>query len=371
MRIAIDARAATATPSGVGVYTRNLVAGLAERGGADEFHLLSNRPIGLDAPLPAGFQRHETPHPIGNLWLHTACARYLRRRAIDVFHGTNFLAPLKSPCPTVLTVHDLTSLLLPHLHAWRNNVVQRLLPTAIRRAARVIAVSENTRRDLRERLCVPDEKIRVVYNAIGAAFSPMLPLASLATARRTLDLPAQYFLYVGTLERRKNVTTLLKAFAAFTRRHDNGHHLVLAGNDGPGADEIRLVHRQLGLGDRVRFAGYVDAAHLPALYRLARALVYPSVYEGFGLPPIEAMACGTPVVVADNSALAEVAGPAAWKTPGDDARRLAEQLRELAADDALHAQLANAGPAHARRYSLARFAEETFAVYREAVEAAR
>ncbi|MHA1568037.1 MAG: glycosyltransferase family 4 protein [Alphaproteobacteria bacterium] len=371
MKIAIDARAVTDEASGVGVYTRTLIRGLAGRDDGDQYHLVSNRRVHLPADLPENFRILQEPHHIGNFWLQWQCPGLLRREGVEVFHGTNFLAPLRSPCPTVLTVHDLSSLLFPRLHTRRNNLVQRLLPRAVKRARLVIAISENTKRDLIEHLRVPPEKIRLVYNAPAENFGPAVDEAYQQAVIKRLSLPERYFLFVGTLEPRKNVTRLLEAFARYSRLHENGTKLLLVGSEGWGSRDVRKTHRQLGLGERVRFVGYVDHADLPAVYRQAKALVMPSVYEGFGLPIVEAMACGTPVIAAANSALAEVAGDAAVLIDPDDAAGLAESLIALSSDERVRERCVQAGLAQAGRFSLAAFAEATHRVYREALEDGR
>nr|HPM77756.1 glycosyltransferase family 1 protein [bacterium] len=301
MKIAVDARALSGEPSGVGIYTRTLIAGLGRQQTNDEYLLLSNRAIEIDDPLPANIFRHERSYPIGNIWLQQRCPRLLKQERVDLFHGTNFLAPLLSPCPTVLTVHDLSSFLFPKLHTRRNNFIQRLLPACIRRAAAVIAISENTRRDLIEHLHVPAEKIQLIHNA------PMPYFSEESTAASDIDLPLEYFLFVGTLEPRKNLTRLLAALA----RTKTQTPLLIVGADGWGGDEVRREYQRLGLGDRVRFLGYLAHHRLPAVMRRAQALLMPSIYEGFGLPVLEAMSCGTPVLAAANSSLAEVTGEAA------------------------------------------------------------
>ncbi len=371
MRVAIDARAATARPSGVGIYTQTLISSLAAHDGANEYVLLSNRPVSLDSRLPANMAVANETYPVGNLWLQLRCPRLLRRRHADIFHGTNFLGPLRPPCPMVLTVHDLSCFLFPRMHTRRNNLVQRLLPAAIRRAARVIAISERTKNDLLEVLHVPAEKIRVVPNALAPGFAPVTDEAVLRAARERHGLPARYVLFVGTLEPRKNLPRLLEAFARFRQRTDSELHLVLAGEAGWGAREVHARHRELKLGDRVRFLGYIRQHELPPLYTLARAVVMPSVYEGFGLPAIEAMACGTPLLAANNAALAEVAGSAALMFPHDDLDCLADSLAVIDRDEALRKRLVAAGHERVRRYSAEQFARETLAVYREAREATR
>ena len=371
MRIAIDVRAATRQPSGVGIYTRTLVAALARREEDDRYLLLSNRPVQLETQLPDNFDVLDQPYPIGNLWLQTHCPTILRRQNIDVFHGTNFLAPLRGSCPVVLTIHDLSSFLFPELHTWRNNLVQRSLPWMIKRAARIIAISENTKRDLISHLHAPEEKIRVVHNACPPCFEIPDDRATRERIKRELHLPERYFLFVGTLEPRKNLGFLLEAFARFTERNAGATKLVLAGTDGWGSQEIRAKHQRLGLGERVVFTGYIEQSKLPAVYRGAQALIMPSVYEGFGLPLVEAMTCGTPVVAAANSALPEVVGDAAVLVDNHDVQQLAEMLVLIDQDETVRIKHSQAGLELAKRFRLDNFAAATYEVYREAVESQR
>jgi len=366
MKVAIDARALTYEPSGVGVYTRTLVQGLAQRDDEDQYLLISNRPV-ISLDLPPHVSVNDHPFPVGNLWLQARCPAILRREKVDLFHGTNFLSPLLAPCPTVLTVHDLSSFLFPKMHTWRNNAVQRLLPAAIRRAKRVIAISENTKRDLIKRLHVPGEKIRVVHNALPENIARVDDEAKLQAIRRKLSLPETYFLFVGTLEPRKNLVRLLEAFAAYRNRNGNRTQMVLVGAEGWGGSDVHDAHRRLGLGDTVRFAGYIAQDDLPAVYSLARALVMPSVYEGFGLPAIEAMACGTPVVAAANSGLVEVVGEAALTVDHRNVDQLAQKLMDVDHDADLRERCVQAGLRRAKEFGVERFAADTHAVYREAI----
>jgi glycosyltransferase involved in cell wall biosynthesis len=368
VKVAIDARAVTEHPSGVGVYTRTLISALAEHDGQNSYCVMANHRLPFPRNFPANIQIVDDAFPIGNLWLQIRCPALLRRNRVDVFHGANFLAPLFAPCPTVLTVHDLSSHIFPNMHTRRNNLVQRLLPAAIRRAALVIAISESTKRDLIERMGMPEAKIRVVHNAIPPGFARVDDAQALARAKKRRRLPDRFFLFVGTLEPRKNIPRLLDAYARFLRGTNSGAYLVLADDNGWGARKVLEHHGRLGLGERVRFLGYIEHDELPALYTLARAAVMPSVYEGFGLPAVEAMACGTPLIAADNSGLAEVAGDAALRFPFDDVARLAELMTALDCDDDLCARHATKGLERAKSFSAAAFARATLAVYREAVE---
>lgn len=369
MKIAIDARAATEKPSGVGLYTRTLVESLARRPlDGDDYYLLSNRPIHLPSMPSESFHLLSERHPVGNLWLQARCPALLREKAVDVFHGTNFLAPLRCSCPVVITVHDLSSFLFPWMHTIRNNAVQRLLPMNIKRADLVIAISQNTKHDLIKHLRVPEKKIRVIPNAPATYFSAKIDKTQLEQTKKSLSLPDRFFLFVGTLEPRKNVVRLLEAYARFQKKDGAKTKLVLVGEDGWGSHEVYRHYRKLGLGDNVRFLGYQDHQLLAEMYRLSRAVIMPSVYEGYGLPAMEAMACGTPVIAANNSGLAEVVGDAALLVKHRDVDQLAEFMHLLDSDDSVHKLYAKKARSRAKAFRTDAFAEATFQVYREAVE---
>jgi glycosyltransferase involved in cell wall biosynthesis len=234
-----------------------------------------------------------------------------------------------------------------------------------RRAARVIAVSAHTASDVVARLGVPPERVAVVPNAVGEEFRPEPDARVLAEFRAAKGLPERFVLFVGTLEPRKNVAGLLRAFARVAAAEPEVP-LVIAGGKGWLYDEIFALHKQLGLGDRVRFTGYAAAEELPRLYAAATVFVYPSFYEGFGLPPLEAMACGTPVVASNASSLPEVVGEAGLTVDPRDEGALAAALLLLLRDPDRRAALRAAGLARAAGFSWARTVRETRAVYESA-----
>jgi glycosyltransferase involved in cell wall biosynthesis len=276
---------------------------------------------------------------------------FLLRRLRPALAHFQHARPLACPCPAVVTVHDLSFERDPTVMGLRDRLIFRTaVPRSARGAARVLAVSERTRRDLIELYRIPEENIVVTPNGVDPAFSPDGPRA---------DRPSPYTLFVGTLQRRKDPEAAIEALALLD---DEALRLVFAGPDKGGRARAERVARQRGLADRVEFRGHVPQDELAALYRGAACLVFPSRYEGFGLPALEAMAAGTPVVATTAGALPEVAGDAAILVEEANPVALAGGIERALAD---RERLVAAGLERARQFSWAETARRTLAVYRE------
>jgi glycosyltransferase involved in cell wall biosynthesis len=257
-------------------------------------------------------------------------------------------------------------------HPIRRLVSMRpIIPFAARRAAAIITVSRSAKADIVRLLGVPPEKVHVIYEAPGPAFRPLTGSqegagqnqSELAATRSTYNLPQQYILHVGTLEPRKNLVRLMEAFARLRRGGTIPHHLVLVGQPGWKWGQILAAVDRLALSKVVHFLGYVPDQRLPAIFNLAEALVYPSLYEGFGLPVIEAMACGLPVITTARGALPEVAGEAAVMVDPLDADDIAQGIQRVIDDRSFHRALRARGLERARRFSWSKTAEQTRQVY--------
>ncbi len=375
MRIVLDALALQVRSAGIAVYTESLVRALAAARPDAELRLFGVVPWGRHdregAPWPANVRWQRSPfYPLIMRAPLLQLPRLLPLEAAvhkaDLFHATNYTAPRTRHTPVVLTVHDLALLRLPELgtRALRHLVGRARQTTAA--ARRVIAVSESTARDLRELLSVPADKIRVVYSGCAPQFRPLAP-ADCAAALRRYGISPPYVLHVGTLEPRKNLVRLLSAYRRAGATLADWPALVLVGEPGWGTDAVRKAIAHLGLGDRVRLTGAVAGADLPALYSAAEAFVYPSLYEGFGLPPLEAMACGVPVITSEVASLPEVVGDAALRIDPRDEAALADALTRVLTDAALRASLRARGPARAQHFTWERCARATLAVYEEAL----
>jgi alpha-1,3-rhamnosyl/mannosyltransferase len=382
MRVALDGQPLLAPLAGVGHYTRQLVLALARLGTGDRYYVLAPYPLRIvrrRATRLRGFAEPNVELRVPGWWA-TARARLQRRLggeaaldhgiapAPDVFHATNNIFPYRVRATgQVLTIHDLTLLLFPEWHP--ADRLARMVPEfepAVARANVIITPSCSTRNDVLERLPVDPERVRVVPHGVDAAFTPR-PAAEVAAALAPLGLRGGgYLLFVGTIEPRKNLLRLLQAMDLVDPAVGP---LVLAGgrgwNDGP----IRVALERLERAGRVRSLGYVADELRPALLTGARAFVYPSLYEGFGWPPLEAMACGTPVVTSNVSSLPEVVGDAALFVSPDDVDGLAAALHRVWHDEALRADLRARGIARAREFSWERTARMTLDAYRAALSA--
>jgi glycosyltransferase involved in cell wall biosynthesis len=286
----------------------------------------------------------------------------------DLVHGPAFAGPLLSSCPVVVTIHDLSFIRFPKLFRPASRFYLAVLTRlSARRARRLIAVSAHTARESTRLLNVPPERIDVVYHGVDPAFRP-LPADEVSSLRERRGLPERFVLFVGTLEPRKNLVRLVEAFA---RVRDGKVGLVLVGGRGWLYDELFARVESLGLDDEVIFAGYVMSDELPIWYNAATVVAYPSVYEGLGLPVLEAQACGTPVLTSNVSSLPEAAGDAALMVDPYDVEAMAAELDRLLADELLRHELRERGLAHARRFSWLRTAQETARVYRCALAGVR
>jgi glycosyltransferase involved in cell wall biosynthesis len=353
-RVAFDGRDVLRKRTGVVNNTLHLARQLTATHPSDMF-VYADRPATADEQAPGDVPlRSLSVPPI--LWKHFALPFALARDKIDVFHSPTGTLPLWSPCRQVVTIHDLFAAIEP---AWFPPRVAWQLRTTQRRAAHtaeaVIAVSESTRRDLVERYAVPAERIRVVYNGVDhTRFRPAEEDAE-AIARR-FGVRHPFILYVGSLMPWRNAPRLLRAAARLN------YGLLLVGRDIWGTDPTARLAAERGW-DWARFAGYASDADLPALYRSARVFAYPSLHEGFGIPPIEAMACGTPVVASTAGALPEVLGDAALLVDPYDESALAEALLAAANDSG---GLRQRGLERAARYTWPKAGAETWQVYDEA-----
>ncbi len=376
--IGFDATAALTQGGGIGRYTRELIHALAAEAPGHRFTLFSARPparLPVPDSLPVAPNVAHRPAPVDERWLYRLWYRagvplpvQLFTGAIDLFHSPDFvLPPVRGSVPTLLTVHDLSFVHYPatfpaNLVAYLN----RIVPRSVARATHILADSESTRRDLAALWRVPDDKVTVLYSGVNTRFRPVTDATALAAVRARYGLGDRpTILAVGTVQPRKNYEMLVRAFRAVART--TPHALVIAGGRGWLTEGLDAEITRQGVADRVILPGFVDDADLPALYSAADLFVFPSLYEGFGLPLLEAMACGVPVISSDASSLPEVAAtggePAAWLLPpGDEAAWSAAMLR-LLTDDAAQQRLVAAGAAQAARFTWAAAARQLLGLY--------
>ena len=354
--------------SGVGQYTNHLLTALTDLKEEWDFWLFSNRPFNaLATPL----QRTTIPEPLFPysrwLWLQLVLPRQLARSPVDVVHFPNSLAPLRLQKPFVLSIHDASLFLYSRFHPWSRLLAMRfILPVVARRAAAIVTVSHSARADLQQVLSLPEEKLHVIYEAAPDFFQPVKDERQLAAVRTKYHLPEQFLLYVGTLEPRKNLYRVIRAFRQL-RQRGHPHHLVMVGPRGWSMVRFEVEVAQLGLSEVVHQLGYVPQEDLPTLYSLATLFLFPSLYEGFGLPPLEAMACGTAVLTSDRSSLAEICTDAAYLVNPLDEQAITAGIHHLLTDPDLRRHKVELGLARAAQFSWRKAAQETAALYQEVI----
>lgn len=362
MRIGFDVTPLCVPQSGVGTYTLNLYKHLGRRRDDALVPLAHRQPNGSAPGISVQTASRLVPNKTA--WMQCVLPWLLARSGLDVCHFTNNVAPLWMPVPTVLTIHDMTLWLFPEHHYRRRLATMRpFVPLAARRAKAIIAVSHSAKRDIVRVLGVPKEKVHVIYEAPATCFRPLTDKAALAAVRRRLKIPERFLLYVGTIEPRKNLIRLLEAFAALHHRDDIPHALVFVGQRGWKDEAVFEAVERLDLKHTVRFVGHVSVETLVALYNLADLLVFPSLYEGFGLPVVEAMACGTPVVTSKNGSLGEIAGDAAEFVEPASVDSIIDGVRRVSIDNGRRRELRARGLRHVTAFDWETAARETRHVY--------
>jgi glycosyltransferase involved in cell wall biosynthesis len=370
LRIGIDYTAAVRQGAGIGRYTRELVRALAKLDRSHDYVLFAaaGGQRLVDTGWPPNFQTHAVPlsdRALAILWHRLRLPLWveLATGPLDIFHSPDFVLPPVRRARTMLTVHDLSFIRYPecadaNLRAYLNKVV----PRSVQRADFVLADSQNTKNDLVELLGVEFEKIEVVYPGVEDRFRPIEDQPLLEEVRTRYSLPPRFVLGLGTLQPRKNFTGLIEAFADL-RFAICDLRLVIAGGKGWLYEEIFATVERLGLEEKVVFPGFVADEHLPALYNLADLFVFPSLYEGFGLPPLEAMACGTPVITSDASSLPEVVGEAELMMEATDVEALTEAMKRVLEDNALREGMIAKGMKQAKKFTWEQAAAKLLSLY--------
>lgn len=371
MRIAIDTRLNSYRTGGIPHYTSQLLAAMIALAPGDQFITIAHRkPPRESLVYGSSITRRRVWTPPHHRWEQMLLPLELRRLRADVIHFPDVIPLFRLRAPTVITVHDLAFLRYPHILDQSARRFYGQIRRAVARADAIIAVSESTRRDLADLLAVDPARVDVVYEAAAAHFQP-LKLQSDAT--RTIQgqsLRANTFaLFVGTVEPRKNLATLIQALGIVRERRDLDPPplLVIAGARGWLDDDVFALVKRLRLADAVRFVGNVGVHDLVWLYNACRVYLHPELYSGFGLPVLEAMQCGAPTIVADTSSLPEVAGDASLLIPPEDVAAWAEAWRNVWQDGDLRNRLRDAGRQQAAKFTWDTAAQATLQIYRRIV----
>jgi glycosyltransferase involved in cell wall biosynthesis len=371
VNIGIDYTAALKQSGGIGRYARGLITTLAKLDSRHNYTLLATPDAASDGL--EFFQKypnfnHKT-YPLPERWMTIGWHRFYLPIPVEwfagemnLFHSPNFILPPVRRAKTLLTVHDLSFIRHPQgavesLRKWLNQVV----PRSLAHADHILADSHSTKEDLIEIYDISPNDITVVGAGVEERFQPIIDPVQLETVRNKYDLPDKFILGLGTLEPRKNFTGLIEAFSQSSV--NKSHHLVIAGGKGWLYDDIFAAAENSPVATRIHFTGFVADNDLPALYSSADVFAYPSHYEGFGIPVIEAMACGTPVICADNSCLPEVAGKSALQITASDTVALSVGLNDLIIDSSLREKTITEGFVQAKKFNWPSAALRLLGVY--------
>lgn len=378
MRIALDGLPLTAPKSGVGHYTHELAYALAVSEPAVSFEITypSTYP---SLTLTAADDNRESPPnlkvkrvpvgPLGRHWWSIGLPGYIRREGLDLFHGTNYDVPLRRRCATVLTIHDLSQLLHPETHPRRSvNRARRRLPLMVRTADAIIVPTETVRREVLEHFKLSAADVFAIPEAARRSFRPV-PLSETDAVRKRLGVGENFVLVVGTLEPRKNLRVLIRAFEEVAHEQTSDDlQLVIAGGAGWLSGPFFETLESSPVRSRILLTDYLQDEDLRALYSSCRAFVYPSIYEGFGLPPLEAMACGAPVIASRIPTLLETLDDAAHFFDPQSSEQLTQAILEVTTNQDLRQRLMSAGLERVSQFSWERTAQLTFEVYQAALK---
>ena len=385
MKIGINAYFFKFPASGSGQYLKHLLNALAEVDGQNEYVLFGPQPLTQNGNeysqelsattfpyqahlAPAFARRNENIEKV--VWEQFTAPSAAKKADVDIFHVPYFAPPLRPRTPTVVTIHDVIPMRLPAYRAGAKVAAyMRLVARAAHSATLIITVSQHAKQDMMGALNLPAERIRVIYEAAGEEYTPITSTETLAAARAKYGIGQHYIFYLGGLDSRKNVPQLVLAFAHLYKQMDDPDlQLFISGDPdkqtGPFFPDPRPIAAELGITDKIVFR-FVEDADKPAIYSGASLFVFPSIYEGFGLDPLEAMSCGTPVVCSNRTSLPEVVGDAAITVDPNDTQALVEAMRRVLTDHELAADLRERSLQRAQQFSWHTTATETLAAYEE------
>ena len=375
MKIGINAQILSPVSAGVANYTKNLIKGLIELDSENEYHLFGREEYLREFAsknVKLNFTRVLCQKsPLRILWEQFVLPLRILKKDLNVFHYPDHtLSLLGKVCPTVITIHDLAFLRFPEMFNLSRRIYKSfVIKRSVELADKIITVSEFTKSEAVKLLRVPEEKIRVIYNGVENSFHGVGDEKRLEEIRNRYGLRGRLILFVGTLEPRKNIVRLIKAYNFLRGGHQGWDvTLVIAGAIGWLYDDIFNTVKSLKLEKEVIFLDYVPREDLVYLYNCSSVVVYPSLYEGFGFPPLEAMACGTPVVVSNTSSLSEVVGDAGVYVDPYDVVDIAHGIEKALTDEELRERLIQKGLERAKSFSWEEMARKTLKVYEEVLE---
>ena len=375
MKIAIDVRTVLPNRSGVGNYVLHLIQNLRQVDPESTYYFLAQK---KNISLLGHLAREQNPfltlfshenHPLGDIWEHFILPLQLMKKEIDVFHGPASLIPFrKNHYKLVVTIHDLVAFLFPETIPLKYGAYMRyLLRQAVKKADKIIAVSYHTQQDLVKIMKVPPEKIVVIHEAPSPIFRPVNPKEIWPCLKTRYGVDRKFIYHLGNIEPRKNLIVLLEAFTLVCRELGDEYQLVVSGQKGWLIRSLSQFLKNYPVRDQVLFTGYVPMEDLPFFMNGADLFVFPSLYEGFGLPVLEAMSCGTPVISSNRSSIPEIVGSAAILIDPTDIQDLAGKMIALLKNPEEHKRLSLAGLEQSARFSWLEAARKTLDVYRAVI----
>jgi len=377
IKIAIDTRMGH-TRVGMGVYVRGLLNGLAKIDKENDYYIIINKNKKEDfVPIQDNFHKIYTGVTYSDylrrdFWEQVYLPLKLLKSKINVYHGPNYVLPVLTRAGKVLTIYDMT---LFDSSKWYKPIsrlrVQKLIKLSTKKANKIIAGSKNTKQDIIKILKLPCDKIKVIYIGIDDIYSPIADKYKLGNIKNKYKIDSKFILHVGSLQARKNIPRLIEAYSKLPVELLEKYQLVIAGKRSWKVEKIFAKVKQLKLEDRVVFTGFVADDDLPLLMNAAALLAFPSLYEGFGIPPLEAMACGTPVVASNTSSIPEVVGDAALLFDPYNVEEITEAMYRVLTDEQLRDKLRQRGIERVKQFSWENAARETLQVYKEVYNSIR
>ena len=371
MRIGVNFQIVSKFGAGPQRYARTLLNHLIKIDSKNQYYLYARSKEGVCINSHENLRSIETKFPtslppIRVLWEQTCLPCRLMIDKVDILFSPAFILPIACSKKTVVTILDLIYHLFPKTYSKAKCLYyEAFVSRAAHQANRIITISENNKRDIIEHLRVPEEKVTVTYCGVDSAFAPVEDATRITIVKKKYHLPDKFILSVGTLEPRKNIPRLLRAFANLLNQTRIEEKLVITGMKGWLYGEIFDTISELGIEEDVHFTGFASDSDLPALYSGASLFVFPSIYEGFGFPPLEAMACGTPVITSNTSSLPEVIGNAGIMVNPYKTEEIAEAMYKLLSDENIQNEMRRKGIERAKQFSWEETAKQTLYVYEE------
>lgn len=353
MKIGIDAQTTLGQKTGFGFYVDNLTKALSKIAHHDQLELF----------YPNSTDDLSTPQRW--LWDQVGLPTKARKAKIDLFHQPAFSAPIFYSGKKIVTIHDVISLFYTDIPFYSRQYYAKWMPFSYKFTDHIITVSEHSKRDIIEKLGIPAEKISVIYEAADERYAHPVSAEDLKRVKTKYYLHKPFVLNVGTLNPRKNLEFLVKVFSTIKQNTKLPHQLIIAGKKGWHYDQLFKLVKDLGMEDEIIFTGYIEDEDKPALYRLADLFVFPSMYEGFGLPPLEAMMCGTPIISSNTSSLPEVVGDGGITLSPTDKSGWVSAITHLLSNDNYRQELIGKGKTQAAKFSWELCAKETLDLYHQ------